>query len=146
MRWTPRESRTLEAVFERLFPAGGGLPGATDIGVVAYVDRALAGAYRDRLETYRSCLPALDRSAVSRFGKPFCDCAEAEQDVIVTHLEQGALEDPSPAQQLAFFALLRAHLQEGLFADPAHKTLIRLPKGLTPDQAQGYQRWLSTLK
>ena len=33
-----------------------------------------------------------------------------------------------------------------VFADPPHKTLIRLPKALTPDQAQGYQRWLTTLK
>lgn len=29
--------------------------------------------------------------------------------------------------------------------DPARKTLIRLPKGLAPDQVQGYQRWLSTV-
>jgi hypothetical protein len=32
-----------------------------------------------------------------------------------------------------------------VFADAARKTLIRLPKALAPDQAQSYQRWLSTI-
>lgn len=30
--------------------------------------------------------------------------------------------------------------------DPARKALIKLPKGLAPDQAQAYQRWLATLR
>lgn len=33
-----------------------------------------------------------------------------------------------------------------VFADPARKSLIRLPRALTADQAQGYQRWLSTIR
>ena len=38
------EARTAAAIFERLFPADEGGPGANQIGVLAYVDRALAGA------------------------------------------------------------------------------------------------------
>lgn len=33
-----------------------------EIGVAAYLDRALAGAYRDKAETYRLGLAALDRA------------------------------------------------------------------------------------
>jgi hypothetical protein len=32
-----------------------------------------------------------------------------------------------------------------LIGDPAKKALVRLPKGMSPDGAQGYQRWLSTI-
>ena len=49
----PYEARTAAAIFERLFPADAHGPGATEIGVVSYLDRALAGAYRDQAETYR---------------------------------------------------------------------------------------------
>ena len=42
------EARTAAAVFERLFPADENGPGASEIGVLAYVDRALDGAYQDK--------------------------------------------------------------------------------------------------
>ena len=45
------EARTAAAVFERLFPADEHGPGAADIGVLTYLDRALAGAYRDQADT-----------------------------------------------------------------------------------------------
>jgi gluconate 2-dehydrogenase alpha chain len=41
------EARTAAEIFERLFPADEHGPGAAAIGVLTYVDRALAGAYRD---------------------------------------------------------------------------------------------------
>src|SRR4028119_2517031 len=56
------EARTAAAVFERLFPANEDGPGATQIGVLAYVDRALAGAYHDKVEAYRVGLAAPGRA------------------------------------------------------------------------------------
>jgi len=50
---SPHEGRTAAALFERLFPADENGPGAREIGVVAYLDRALAGMYRDKVEAYR---------------------------------------------------------------------------------------------
>src|SRR5829696_4046779 len=72
---SPYEARTAAAVFERLFPADEHGPGATEIGVLTYVDRALAGAYRDKAEIYRFGLAALDLSARRRYGAPFAGCA-----------------------------------------------------------------------
>ena len=74
MSLNPREARTAAAVFERLFPADEHGPGAIEIGVLAYVDRALAGAYRDKAEAYRLGLAALDRAARLRCGACFSDC------------------------------------------------------------------------
>src|ERR671912_771567 len=90
---TPYEARTAAAVFERLFPTDENGPGATDIGVLAYLDRALAGAYRDKAETYRLGLAALDLAARRCSGVPFADCSEQIQHALVTELEQCVLPD-----------------------------------------------------
>ena len=57
----PHEARTAEALFDRMFPADENGPGASGVGVVSYLDGALAGAYADKVETYRVGLVALDR-------------------------------------------------------------------------------------
>ena len=80
------EARTAAAVFERLFPADEHGPGATAIGVLTYVDRALAGAYRDHADSYRLGLAALDRAARERTGRPFADADPAAQDALLADL------------------------------------------------------------
>src|SRR5688500_1262509 len=87
----PYEARLAEAVFERTFPAGPHGPGAAEIGVVSYLDQALAGAYRDLSETYRVGLSALDRAARDAHGRSFCDCTPEHQDALLGALEQGTL-------------------------------------------------------
>jgi gluconate 2-dehydrogenase alpha chain len=114
------EARTAAAVFERLFPADEHGPGAAEIGVVQYVDRALAGAYRDHHETYRLGLAALDGAARALHGSTFADCTPDQQDSLLRALEVGELPDFATPPQGVFFELLRAHVQEGLFADPAY--------------------------
>ena len=88
---TPYEARTAAAVFERLFPSDENGPGAIDIGVLAYLDRALAGAYRDKAEAYRLGLAALDLAARRRSGTPFADCSAEKKDALLAELEQGVL-------------------------------------------------------
>ncbi|HYP20417.1 MAG TPA: gluconate 2-dehydrogenase subunit 3 family protein, partial [Chloroflexia bacterium] len=67
----PYEARTAAAIFERLFPADEHGPGAVEVGVVVYLDRALAGAYRDKAEAYRVGLATLDQVARQRHAAPF---------------------------------------------------------------------------
>src|SRR5215204_1667383 len=117
---TPYEARTAAAVFERLFPGDENGPGATEMGVITYLDRALAGAYRDKTEAYRLGLAALDLAARRRSGLPFSDCSAEKQDALVAELEQGVLPGFRTPPQRDFFDMLQAHPQEGLFADPAH--------------------------
>ena len=120
LNFNPHEARLAAALFERLFPADAQEPGAVEIGVLDYLDRALAGPYQDQLETYRLGLAALDRCARQQYGLSFAGCAAGQQDELLAQLEQGSLPDFRLPPQQAFFALLRAHLQEGLFADPAY--------------------------
>ncbi len=118
----PHEARTAAALFERLFPADADGPGATEIGVAVYVDRALAGAYADHVETYRLGLAGLDRVASERGQTSFADAAPDAQDELLAALERGELPERlfRVPPQRPFFDLVRAHMQEGLFADPAY--------------------------
>jgi gluconate 2-dehydrogenase alpha chain len=117
--FTKQQSRTVSALFERLFPADED-PGATEIGVTQYVDRALDGAYEDQTWWYRLGLDALDRNAASAYGVSFAECTPEQQDTLVARLETGDLSDFEAPPQQEFFDLLCKHLQEGLFADPAY--------------------------
>ena len=58
-----REACTAAALFERMFPADENGAGAAEIGVAAYLNGSLAGAYADKVEPYRLGLAALDRAA-----------------------------------------------------------------------------------
>ncbi len=116
----PHQARTVAALFERMFPAGEDGPGAVEIGAVTYLDRALAGHDRHLRESYQLGLAALDRAARDRCGAGFADCAPEEQDGLVGDLEAARLPAFHLPDQGEFFGVLRAHLQEGLFADPAH--------------------------
>jgi gluconate 2-dehydrogenase gamma chain len=114
------DTRTMIAFTERLMPGAPGMPGATEAGVVNYIDLALAGAYEDEQDFYRRGLIQLDAHCMKAYGKPFRTLAPAQQDECITALEQGkAGEFAWPAAQ-AFFATVRKHTLEGMFADPVY--------------------------
>ena len=108
------------ALFERLFPADASAPGAVEIGVLDYVDRALAGVEQEAAEAYRLGLAVLEQAAQSRFGARFARCPSEQQDELIAQMERGKLAGLSVDFQQNFFALLRRHLQEGLFSDPIY--------------------------
>jgi gluconate 2-dehydrogenase alpha chain len=118
--FNPQQARTASAIFDCLFPADDYSLSASDIGVAEYVDRALAGACSGDVETYRLGLAALNQASVRICGQPFADARLSIQHDLIAALEQDNLpEMRSPAPRV-FFDLLRAHLQEGLFADPMY--------------------------
>jgi gluconate 2-dehydrogenase alpha chain len=116
----PYDAATLDAVFERMFPADNDGPGAAEIGVTDYVDKALGGAYADLQLFYRNGVAALDCEMLSRTGKQFTAASPAEQDQVIQALERNELPSCSDFPARAFFELLRTHLQEGLFSDPVY--------------------------
>src|SRR5262245_49036541 len=114
------DAATVRAFAERLWPAAPGTPGATEIGVLNYIDLALAGAYIDMQDFYRRGLAQLDAYCRSTQQKPFVQLAAAQQDEVIRALEQGkATGFVWPSAQL-FFNTVRTHVMEGLFADPVY--------------------------
>jgi gluconate 2-dehydrogenase alpha chain len=114
------EARLVTAIAERLFPADESGPGATEINVLTYIDRALAGAYQSDVETYRLGLAVLDGAARTRHGASFTACTPEQQDELLAAMESGTLHEMQAPSPQAFLELLRTHTQEGLFADPLY--------------------------
>ena len=114
------QAATVAAFAERLMPGAPGRPGATDAGVLNYIDLALAGAYADQQELYRHGLAALDEYCGSTHNAPFASLGAAEQDAAIAALEAGTAAGFEWPTARAFFETLRTHTMEGMFADPVY--------------------------
>src|SRR3712207_7526315 len=89
----PHEARTAAALFERLFPADEHGHGATEIGVLTYVDRALAGPYKDKTETYRLGLVGLESAPLNPHRVSLRACNTEPQNGLIAGLEEGTRPD-----------------------------------------------------
>lgn len=122
--FTAAEARVVEAACERILPQDATGPGASDAGVVVYIDRQLAGPYGRDANRYLSP-PFVEsvpehgfqgrenprqtyRAGIRGLGN-FADQPREEQDSRLVAIEQSR-----------FFRLLRAHTIEGMFSDPLH--------------------------
>jgi gluconate 2-dehydrogenase gamma chain len=114
------DALTIAALAERIMPGAPGKPGATDAGVLNYIDHALAGAYADRQDFYRRGLAQLDEHCAKLYKTPFRRLSAQLQDETIAALEQNkapAFKYPSAP---AFFNTVRTHTLEGMFADPIY--------------------------
>lgn len=79
--------RTVAAAAEQIIPAGD-TPGATDALVSAFIDKMVADWYTaPERERFLAGLHELDTRAHARAGRPFADCAAADQVAILTALD-----------------------------------------------------------
>jgi len=114
------DSATIAAFAERLMPGAPGKPGATDAGVLNYIDLALAGAYADQEDFYRRGLAALEAHCRKNYDASFVKLDVAKQDAVITALEQGKAPEFTWPTAQAFFNTVRTHTMEGMFADPVY--------------------------
>ncbi len=118
--FTTRQQSTARALFATLFPSDALQPGATEIGVLDYVERLLGGFGQDLQGQYQRGLDTVDAAARSMFGQPYAQCSPEERQALVRRLEKGALDVGHAQSQREVMDLLVGHMQEGLFADPVH--------------------------
>jgi gluconate 2-dehydrogenase gamma chain len=114
---SPAEGETLDAIVARIIPSDGNGPGAREAGAARYIDRALGGALAGSRELYRSGLAAVDRYAQASKGAPFARLAPADQDAVLTDMENDVATGFTPSAE-TFFNLVRAHTIQGTFCDP----------------------------
>jgi gluconate 2-dehydrogenase gamma chain len=114
------EARTVTAFTERLMPGAPGAAGATDADVLNYIDLALSGAYDDQQYFYRCGLAQLDAHCKQAYGKEFRRLEAAQQDETIAALQQGKVAEFVWPTAQAFFASVRVHTMEGMFADPVY--------------------------
>jgi len=122
--FTAEEARVVSAACARIFPGDASGPGATEAGVVIFIDRQLAGPYgRDKYRYTRG--PFVEsfpehgyqgkespreiyRGGIKTLGD-FAALSPAAQDLKLASIEKSY-----------FFQLLRTHTIEGMFSDPMH--------------------------
>src|SRR5262249_2441886 len=105
---------------ERIMPGAPGKPGATDAGVINYIDLALASAYADQQDFYRRGLAPLGAYCRTTHNAAFVKLHAAKRDAQIIALGEGeAAGFPSPSAT-AFLNTVRTHSMEGMFADPVY--------------------------
>jgi gluconate 2-dehydrogenase gamma chain len=125
--FTAEEAKIVQAAAARIIPTDDSGPGATEAGVVIYIDRQLASGYgRDKYrytkgpwveanemifgyqgkdtpqDTYHAGIPLM--------GKDFAGLSPEEQDQRLEKMER-----------TRFFQMFREHCVEGFMCDPMHK-------------------------
>jgi gluconate 2-dehydrogenase gamma chain len=113
--FTAASFATLSAICERLLPRDAD-PGAIDLGVPVYIDRALATPDLASVrEVILRVLPLVDRQARTRFGgKGFDEVTAEQQDEILGLWEKGH----DGGQH--FFPAILSLTMEGAFGDPKY--------------------------
>jgi gluconate 2-dehydrogenase gamma chain len=119
--FTEAEAATLAAVCDQIVPPDDA-PGAAQAGAVDFIDRQLATKQKDRIETYRRALPALDASARRRHSQPFAALGFDAQTAILRDVEKSAVEagDWDGVEPASFFEHVRSHTMMGFYGDPRH--------------------------
>ena len=123
--FTAEEARVIQAASERIFPTDASGPGATEAGVIIYIDRQLAGPYGADKYRYtkgpwiqsipehgyqgKETPQEIYRAGIKRLGGDFADISSEQQDLRLESI-----------QETYFFQLLRGHTVEGVFCDPLH--------------------------
>jgi gluconate 2-dehydrogenase gamma chain len=132
MFFNAAETRTLDAVTARVMPSEPDGLGAREAGVVIYIDRAVAGYFRDLQGIYRVGLQRLDECCRAGYGKAFADLTNAEQDETLLAVEGSGGQPVSPEAKAMlaadrretilarFFAIVREHTIQGMFCDPLY--------------------------
>ncbi len=123
-RWralSDEEATTLAAACDRIVPPDED-PGASQAGVVRFIDRQLATRQKSDLSAWRRGIQALEASARRRHGKAFAELAADEQVAVLHALEDGSVDraDWGEADPAVFFATLRRYTMMGFYGDPRH--------------------------
>ena len=125
--FTAEEAKLIQAAAARIIPTDENGPGATEAGVVIYIDRQLASGYgTDKYRYTKGPWLEVDeaifgyqgkdtpqdtyRAGIGLLGKDFAGLSPQEQDQRLEKIER-----------TRFFTLLREHCVEGLMCDPMHQ-------------------------
>ena len=114
-RWrffTNAEAAALAAICDNIIPPDGD-PGASQAGVVTYIDRQLTTTFKKRQAAYRNGIAALNALA----GTSFDSLAEPARVELLTAVDLGKKGTPDVR---AFFNEVIAHTMQGYYGDPRH--------------------------
>jgi len=115
------EALTIIAIAEQIIPADED-PGATDAGVVNFIDKQLSGFYSNFQESYRKGITALNEFCHKKYNQPFEKLEWNKQTEVLKLMEKNSIEGEywkeNPSSR--FFRMLRDHSMQGFYGSPRH--------------------------
>ena len=115
------EATLLIGICEQIIPRDD-TPGATDAGVIHYIDRQLVGALARHQKTYRAGLESFRQTCQQVQKLPFEKLTFDQQTALLRLVESGKVpkelwREPSPQ---TFFNLVIDHTRQGFYGSPRH--------------------------
>jgi gluconate 2-dehydrogenase gamma chain len=119
--FTEEEARCLIAICEQIIPADED-PGATDAGVIHYIDKQMVNYFKDLQDLYRNGLAAIQTSCLSEYNRGFEELNFSEQNSFLKKLEKSGFEGEEweGLNQSGFFKMIIAHTRQGFYGSPRH--------------------------
>ena len=115
------EARLLIPICEQIIPRDDA-PGATDAGVIFYIDRQLASVFIRHQQTYRLGLEAFRKTCLQVYKVPFEQLAFDRQTEALRLIESNKAPKElwGGRSQSAFFNLVLDHTKQGFYGSPRH--------------------------
>jgi gluconate 2-dehydrogenase gamma chain len=120
--FTEAEARCVVALCEQIIPADEHGGGATEAGVIHYIDRQLVAVFDYDQVIYQQGIAALQATCMENHGKRFESLDPDVQYAICTGLEENTLpaEAWGDLGQSRFFNLVIRHAMQGFYGAPRH--------------------------
>jgi gluconate 2-dehydrogenase gamma chain len=119
--FTQEEAETVIAIAEQIIPSDTDA-GATEAGVINFIDLQLTGFYSNYQESYRNGINALQQFCVEKHKNIFEKLEWEIQTDVLNLMEKNSIEGDywkkNPSSR--FFRLLRDHTMQGFYGSPRH--------------------------
>jgi gluconate 2-dehydrogenase gamma chain len=119
--FTHEEAECLIALSEQIIPADQDA-GATDAGVIHYIDRQTCLRFPNELPTYQKGVTALQATCKAKYDKLFEQLDANTQIEVMKEMESGRLpgEYWEEVRQQTFFNLVLSRTMQGFYGSPRH--------------------------
>jgi gluconate 2-dehydrogenase gamma chain len=118
--FTKDEGECVIALCEQIIPADEDYGGATDAGVIFYIDRQLSEIFKEHALTYRENLKKLQDHCKNEFGKQFQNLASKEQVSVMMMMDKNKIDAKLWDKPSNFFRLILKHTMQGFYGSPIH--------------------------
>lgn len=120
--FTDEEARCVFALCEQIIPEDEHGGGATQAGVIHYIDRQLIAVFDYDQVVYQQGISALQAVSLELYGQRFEVLDWDPQKNLLTKLEAGQVQkDPwGDLDQKRFFNLVIRHCMQGFYGSPRH--------------------------
>ena len=119
--FTEPEGSLLIAICEQIIP-GDDTAGATDAGVIYYIDRQISGPLARHQPSYRLGLESFRKTCHQVYKVPFEQLPFEQQIEALRQIEAGKAPKElwADLSQQAFFELVLDHTRQGFYGSPRH--------------------------